>query len=245
MPYVPQDVLDRLSTLEREVRQLRGRAQIRPALNTISNGTVTIGEGGQLFVREPGGNLIFGAGQSRQGDWATSLAREGGTDALTVGGNVDPQSKQMIRIWARDRDAPDRVLVMDDAFSGRFLGRPSMPIPMQSTAGQRTSSTSTVTAWTGSSRLMNAVLWAAFETYTPAGTTADVQFEDSNGVVESWVATASNGWTVREITKPVRQNFMSHVNYRLRHSVRSGTGSIETNCLGVYTRNAFSASEAP
>lgn len=245
MPYVPQDVLDRLTALEREVRQLRGRAQIRPALTTITNGTVTIGEGGQLIVREPGGNLIFGVGQSTTGDWATFLAREAGTAALTVGNNVDAQSKQMIRMWSRDPDAPDRVLVMDDAYSDRFLGRPSMPIPMQSTAGQSTTNTALTAAWIGASRLTNPVLYAAFETYTPAGVTANVQFEDNDGVIESWVASASDGWTVREITKPVRQGFMAHVNYRLRHNVRSGTGTIRTNCLGVYTRNTFTASEAP
>ncbi|MFM9613921.1 hypothetical protein [Streptomyces niveiscabiei] len=245
MPYVPQDLLDRITSLEREVRQLRGRAQIRPALNTITHGTVTIGEGGQLFVREPGGNVVFGVGQTPQGDWAIALSREDGTAALSVGGNADATSRQMIRMWSRDTTAPDRVIVMDDAYSGRFLGRPSMPIPMQSTAGQSTANTALTAAWTGASRLMNPVLYASFETFTPAGVTANVQFEDSDGVIDSWVASASDGWTLHEITKPVRQGFMNHVNYRLRHNVRSGSGTIRTNCLGVYTRNTFNASEAP
>ncbi|MFI1191534.1 hypothetical protein [Streptomyces californicus] len=241
MPFVPQDVLDRIAALEREVRQLRGRAQMRPALNQVLAGDVVIGEGGQLIAQTPGGQRTFIVGQTPQGDWGVGLGRESGTAALTVGDDVNSADAQMIRVWSRDGE----VIVMDDAYADGFLGRPSMPIPMQSTAGQQTANTGTTTAWTGATRLMNSVLYASFETYTPAGTTADVQFEDSDGVIESWVANTSNGWTFRQITKPVRQTFMDHVNYRLKHSVRSGNGPIQTNCLGVYTRNAFTAAEAP
>ncbi|KAB1141408.1 hypothetical protein F7R91_32820 [Streptomyces luteolifulvus] len=240
MPYVPQDVLDRIAALEREVRQLRGRAQMRPALNQVLNGDVVIGEGGQLIAKTPGGIRTFVVGQTPEGDWGVGLGREQGTAALTVGDDVLTNA-QMIRTWSRSGE----VIVMDDAWADGFLGRPSMPIPMQPTSGRETSNTDTTTAWTGATRLMNPVLYAAFETFTPTGTTADVSFDDGLGEIDSWVANTSNGWTYHEITKPVRQNFMDHCNYRLKHSVRTGTGSIRTNCLGVYTRNSFNASEAP
>ncbi|MEU2759398.1 hypothetical protein [Streptomyces sp. NPDC007094] len=241
MAHVPQDLLDRVASLEREVRQLRGRAQIRPALNQILAGDVRIGEGGRLIVEAPDGTRVFMTGQTPEGDWGVGMWRAtGGSPALTVGDD-NLTDAQMIRMWSRNGE----VIVMDDAFADGFLGRPSIPIPMQSTAGQETSSTTTTTAWTGAARLMNAVLWAGFETYTPAGTTATVTFEDSDGVIDSWVANTSNGWTAHEITKPVRREFMDHVNYRLKHSVRTGTGTIRTNCLGVYTRNCFNAAEAP
>ena len=244
MPYVPQDVLDRIAALEREVRQLRGRAQIRPALNQILHGNVEIGEGGQLIARAPGGAVLFMTGETPEGDWAVALGRENRSPALTVGDEVNA-SGQMVRMWNRRLDDGQDVIVMDDAYADTFLGRPSMPIPMQSTAGQQTSSTDLTTAWTGASRLMNAVLYAAFETYTPSGVTANVQFEDDDGVIESWVANTANGWTFHAITKPVRGKFFDHRNYRLKHNVKSGSGAIRTNCLGVYTRNTFNASEAP
>ncbi|MEV5673519.1 hypothetical protein AB0L28_32700 [Streptomyces sp. NPDC052503] len=237
---MPQDVLDRLASLEREVAQLRGRAQIRPALNQILAGDVVIGEGGQLIAKTPGGQRTFVVGQTLEGDWGIGLAREQGSAALTVGDDVLSDA-QMIRMWSRDGE----VIVMDDAYADGFLGRPSIPIPMQPTSGRETSSTTETTAWTGATRLMNSVIYASFETYTPAGVIADVSFEDSDGVIESWVASTSAGWTTREITKPVRQKFFDHVNYRLKHSVRSGTGAIRTNCLGIYTRNAFTPQEAP
>ncbi|MBT2381996.1 hypothetical protein J7E90_33165, partial [Streptomyces sp. ISL-111] len=220
MAHVPQDLLDRVASLEREVRQLRGRAQIRPALNQILNGDVRIGEGGRLIAEAPDGTRIFMTGQTNQGDWAVGMWRAtGGTSALTIGDD-EASAAQMVRMWSRGGN----VVVMDDAFADGFLGRPSMPIPMQPTSGRETTSTTVTTAWTGSTRLMNAVLYAAFETYTPAGVTANVQFDDSDGPVDSWVASTSNGWSFHEITVPVRQNFMDHVNYKLRHSVRTGSG---------------------
>ncbi|WIC89738.1 hypothetical protein SEA_SOJO_20 [Streptomyces phage SoJo] len=245
MAYVPQDVLDRLAALEREVRTLRGRAQMRPALNQILAGDVRIGEGGRLICEAPDGTRIFMTGQTPEGDWAVGMARAtGGTPALTVG-DESGVAGQMIRMWNRAEGNESDVIVMDDGFADQFLGRPSMPIPMQSTAGQETSNTALTTAWTGATRLMNAVLYASFETYTPAGVTANVQFEDNDGVIESWTANTSNGWTAHEITKPVRGKFFDHRNYRLKHNVKTGSGAIRTNCLGVYTRNTFSASEAP
>jgi len=245
VPYVPQDVLDRIAALEREVRQLRGRAQIRPALNQILHGDVTIGEGGRLIVRDPDGTAVFQTGQTPGiGDYYTTMFRDTGVPALTIGANSYPDDdapSQMVRMWDRNRN----IIVMDDYYSDEFLGRPSMPIPMQSTAGQSTSNTELTTAWTGGVRLMNAVLWAAFETYTPAGVTAAVQLEDNDGVIESWTVSASNNWTMREFTVPVRGRFMDHRNFRLKHRVSSGTGTIRTNCLGMYTRNTFVPSEAP
>ncbi|MFC3347798.1 hypothetical protein ACFOOM_10225 [Streptomyces echinoruber] len=227
------------------MRILRGRAQMRPALNQILQGDVRIGEGGRLICEAPDGTRIFMTGQTPEGDWAVGMARAtGGTAALTVGDEVGVAG-QMIRMWNRATGADSDVIVMDDGFADQFLGRPSIPIPMQSTAGQETSNTTLTTAWTGASRLMNAVLWAAFETYTPSGVIANVQFEDSDGVIEQWTANTANGWTYHEITKPVRGRFFDHRNYRLKHNVKSGSGSIRTNCLGVYTRNTFTASEAP
>ncbi|WP_445396423.1 hypothetical protein ACSMX9_22540 [Streptomyces sp. LE64] len=241
MANIPRDILDRIRSLERQVRQLSGRAHIRPALDEVLAGDVVVGEGGQFIVRTPGGARTFGVGQTNQGDWGVTLAREDGSSALTVGDDAGGSEAQMIRMWSRGGE----VIVMDDAYAPGFLGRPSMPIPMQPTATQTTTSTATTTAWMGSSRLMNAVLWAGFETWCAPGVTADVEFSDSDGIIESWTATNSDGWTTREITVPVRRKFMDHVNYRLRHSVRSGTGTIMTNCLGVYTRNTFTSTEAP
>ena len=79
MAFVPQDVLDRIAALEREVRTLRGRAQMRPTLNQVLNGDVTIGEGGRLIVKDPDGTTVFATGQTPTiGDYYTTMFRDDG-----------------------------------------------------------------------------------------------------------------------------------------------------------------------
>ncbi|GAU67692.1 hypothetical protein SSP35_05_02590 [Streptomyces sp. NBRC 110611] len=63
MAAIPLDLLDRIRTLERQVRELAGRAHMRPALNQINHGAVRIGEGGSLDVRAPNGTQVLGVGQ--------------------------------------------------------------------------------------------------------------------------------------------------------------------------------------
>ncbi|MFG7941180.1 hypothetical protein [Streptomyces cacaoi] len=242
MAAVPQDLLDRIRAVERQVRELSGRAQMRPALNRINHGIVTIGEGGQLIVRAPSGHAIFGTGQAPQGDWYVTLAREDGTAAVQVGANTydGDDIQQMVRIF----DRAGHAIVMDDYYADGYLGRPSIPIPMHATAGQQTSNSSPTVAWTGGVRIMNAVLNAAFETWAPKGTTAEIEFEGDGDVLDSWTV-KGGGWTSHQITAPVRWPFMEHVTFRLRHRVSAGSGSVQTNCLGVYTRNTLAADEAP
>lgn len=243
MTHVPQDVLDRIRQMENKIRTLEGRSQMRPALNEILNGDVVIGEGGQLVVRPPGSNLsMFAVGRWADGSYGLRVRRDDETTALTIGGETQVDVKEMVRFFSRS----GAIIVMDDAFADGFLGRPSMPIPMQPTSGRETSNTAATTAWTGCSRLMNPVLYSAWEVYVPSGVTADCQFTADGQTIAEWtVSVSGGGWQLKEITAPVKGNFMDHVSYRMTQNVRSGTGTIRSNCLGVYTRNTFTQAEAP
>jgi hypothetical protein len=63
MPQVPYDFLDRVSALEERVRFLEGRAQIRPAMNGISGGDVTVTDGGTFKVLDLDSSLLFQVGK--------------------------------------------------------------------------------------------------------------------------------------------------------------------------------------
>ncbi|MCO6693907.1 hypothetical protein KQI59_05535, partial [Streptomyces sp. Vc17.3-30] len=91
--------------------QLRGRAQMRPALNQILNGDVRIGEGGRLIAEAANGNTIFMTGQDGEGDWAVGLGRSStGRVALTVGDEYNGSGAgQMVRTWSRS----GKVIMMD------------------------------------------------------------------------------------------------------------------------------------
>ncbi|GAA1977463.1 hypothetical protein [Kitasatospora viridis] len=104
MPEVPQTILDRISTIEDQLRQLTGRAQIRPALTQILGGDVSIGQGGRLIVTTPAGQQILYIGKQTPSHPDGSdqqgliVRREDGSVALTVwtgaGSGVQP-----VTIW--------------------------------------------------------------------------------------------------------------------------------------------------
>jgi hypothetical protein len=60
MPALPQTIEDRLRRIEATIRELAGRANIRPALDQVIDGIVRIGSGGTLRVdRADGGQGLY------------------------------------------------------------------------------------------------------------------------------------------------------------------------------------------
>ncbi|MFJ2017253.1 hypothetical protein [Streptomyces nodosus] len=248
MAVVPQDLLDRINALEREVRELRGRANIRPALSEILHGDVRIGEGGQLIVETPDGRRVFMVGQAPTGAWAVGLARPDGTAALTVGDQTGVGASHMIRMWNRDQGNPD-VLVMDDAFSNRFLGRPWMPIGLYPTARQTYSGTTYDTAWWGSSPAHNAV--AVIVLFTSAGTGGGqvrVTMTPLGGTARTLAEydVPAGAWTQRTIEAPLNGvEFLDNIVWDVSHRAKTSGQNVETRLYRAFTRNTFTANEAP
>lgn len=121
----PTDLLDRIRALERQVRELTGRAQMRPALNQVLNGTVVIGDGGQLYVREPDGTTRFAFGELTPGEFGVQLRRRDGTIALSIyNGTGDPDEPQVLRLF----DAHGHEILSDDVLTGG-LARPYLAQP--------------------------------------------------------------------------------------------------------------------
>ncbi|MFK0108509.1 hypothetical protein [Streptomyces sp. NPDC091217] len=248
MPYVPQDVLDRIAALEREVRQLRGRAQMRPALNQVLNGDVVIGEGGRLFVRDPDGTAVFETGQSPTvGDYFTTLRRDTGALALTIGANSYPDDDaptQMVRVWDRNRN----VIVMDDYFSDEFLGRPWMPVQLHPTERQSYTGTTYEPAWVGTTPAHNAVLYLSMNTYANTGgaqVRVVLTHDGTETQLDQWDCPAA-AWTSRAITYPLDGlQFLSYFTLRIDHRAKSASQNCETRLYSAYTRNTFTEAEAP
>ncbi|MFF4738773.1 hypothetical protein ACFY2W_23250 [Streptomyces sp. NPDC001262] len=247
MAAVPLDLLDRIRELERQVRELAGRAQIRPALNTINHGTVTIGEGGQLFVRQPSGSIIFGVGQNAEGgDWSTGLFRQDGTVALGVGGNITgPDDRQMIRIWSRTEDA----LLSDDAHAPGHLGRPWIPFPLHPTAyAVMDTNTDWQYAWIGAYPVQNPVLVLSLATYASAGGEVRVNYglrAETPSTVATWTANAGK-WTIKNLALPMhRTRWGDTVTVQVEHRNSAGNGGMQTRLFSSYTRGTVNANEAP
>lgn len=134
MPHIPQDVLDRIASLERQVKQLAGRAQIRPALNQVLSGDVTIGEGGQLKVKAAGGIEHFRVGHlgtyynDENGETArefgTIIRRRDGSIALSIWNGQDATNPQVMRII----DAKGNEIISENIERGGLF-RPHLAQP--------------------------------------------------------------------------------------------------------------------
>ncbi|MFH9831173.1 hypothetical protein ACH4NC_07640 [Streptomyces sp. NPDC017201] len=248
MAAVPQDILDRIRSLERQVRELTGRSQMRPALDKILHGDIVIGEGGQLIAETPDGTRTFVVGQTPQGDWGVGIGREDGTSALTVGDDVSDRG-QMIRIWSRDRDAPNRILIMDDYYSDRFLGRPWLPFPMYPTANSAMeNTTSWQFAWIGRMPAQNAVAVLSFSSIASAGGQARITYVapgSSERVLETWTL-PTNTWVNKTFTVPLDDaEWGDGVLFQIEHRNSASTGAVETRMFHAYTRNTYTEAEAP
>ncbi|MEV4966648.1 hypothetical protein AB0886_05190 [Streptomyces sp. NPDC024062] len=245
MPYVPQDVLDRLSSLEREVRQLRGRAQIRPALNQVLNGDVQIGEGGQLIVVSPGvPDAIFAVGKwtnTQPPTYGTAIRREDGSHALLVGGETGTGGNQMIRILSR----ADTVIMMDDAFADGYLGRPYVPVPM-TPAATVTSDTDTP-LYSGHLVVQHKVLKINGQILAPAGTSIRARLTIDGDEIGAW--TLNSTATAMEINQRIALSATDHphssdavVVMWAQRTGGTGTGTVRVR--GVWGMNTATAEEA-
>ncbi|MDX3454324.1 hypothetical protein PV396_20660 [Streptomyces sp. ME02-8801-2C] len=63
MPQLPEDIIDRLTAMERRIQQLSTAVNSRPALNRVAGGGVEITDGGWLHVLPASGDsAVFSVG---------------------------------------------------------------------------------------------------------------------------------------------------------------------------------------
>ncbi|MGW0823348.1 hypothetical protein [Streptomyces sp. NPDC002845] len=145
MPQLPEDIIDRLTVMERRIQQLSTAVNSRPALNRISGGGVEITDGGYLTVRPPdGGPAVFAVGAWSGAEYGLAIRRQTGAKALTVhNGDGSSTSEQPIRLF----DPQGREIFSDDVGTGG-LARPwlNMLPPLDTTETRWPQTTSA--AWT-------------------------------------------------------------------------------------------------
>ncbi|GGZ13446.1 hypothetical protein [Streptomyces nitrosporeus] len=150
MAIIPTDLLDRIRSLERQVRELMGSANTTPALNQIMGGEVVIGDQGRLRVRTSGDEdlLYLGRVQPDRGEddpqQGFVVRRDDGSLALTVW-TASPDTLPVQPVQILDRRG--NVVVADDAVQGG-LARPYIPYPLPGPAGAARWESTGSTEWT-------------------------------------------------------------------------------------------------
>ncbi|MFD7236466.1 hypothetical protein ACFWAT_14310 [Streptomyces syringium] len=115
MAAIPLDLLDRIRELERQVRELAGRSQMRPAMNQVQKGNVAIGEGGQFAVWTPDQKAaIFGVGYWGGTEYGLAMRRQDGSLAMTIRNGTEENIPQPVRFF----DARGTVVWADDVRTG-------------------------------------------------------------------------------------------------------------------------------
>ncbi|MER7917516.1 MULTISPECIES: hypothetical protein [unclassified Streptomyces] len=176
MPQLPEDIIDRLTQMERRIQQLSTAVNTRPAQNTITGGGVEITGGGYLAVRPPaGGPAVFAVGKWAGSDYGVAIRRQTGETALSLtSGTGTSTAVQPLRIL----DKAGRELFSDDVVTGG-LGRPWLGmLPPQNTA-TATWPLTTATAWTTIAMSYN-VIWQPYmrlliNTRVSSGATGNVR----------------------------------------------------------------------
>ncbi|WP_089099467.1 hypothetical protein [Streptomyces hyaluromycini] len=132
MPQLPEDIIDRLTQMERRIQQLSTAVNSRPAQNTVTGGAVEITGGGSLAVRPPsGGPAIFAVGKWTGAEYGLAMRRQTGELAVSLyNGDQTATGLQPLRVY----DAHGNEIVSDDVSQGG-LSRPwlSMLPPQDST----------------------------------------------------------------------------------------------------------------
>ncbi|MEU9310080.1 hypothetical protein [Streptomyces sp. NPDC048256] len=152
MPQLPEDIIDRLTQMERRIQQLSTAVNTRPALNTITggeveikDGTLKVTDGGTLLVQRPGStDTMFRVGSWKDAEYGLEIHRQTGSLAMTLfNGDGSANSLQPLRIY----DNGNREIFSDDVNSGG-LARPWLAmLPPQDSATARWPQTAS-TAWT-------------------------------------------------------------------------------------------------
>lgn len=128
-PNTPQDLIDRIQKLERQVQSLAGQVNIRPALNTIVGGSVTIKDGGALVVQDSTGDNVLNIGRTTPDlngapQMATVIRRVDNSLAFAVW-TSSTTGVQPVRIY----DLNSNVIFADDTAAGGGLAIPWLSIP--------------------------------------------------------------------------------------------------------------------
>ncbi|MFD7132365.1 hypothetical protein [Streptomyces sp. NPDC059894] len=155
MPQLPEDIIDRLTQMERRIQQLSTAVNNRPALNKIAGGGVEITDGGYLYVRPPdGGPAVFAVGAWSGDEYGMAMRRQTGSLAMSLhNGDGSSTSLQPLRIF----DNGGREVFSDDVNNGG-LARPWLTmLPPQDSTVTRWPQTA-ATTWTTVAMSYN-VVW--------------------------------------------------------------------------------------
>ncbi|MFE4260310.1 hypothetical protein [Streptomyces sp. NPDC056883] len=233
MPQLPEDIIDRLTAMERRIQQLSTAVNTRPALDTVTGGALTIKDGGSLSVEEPNGTRILGVGFWSATEYGLEIKRQSGKTALSIRNAVTGTYDQAVRVF----DAYGHEILSDDVVTGG-LARPWLAmLPPQDLATARWPQTN-ATAWTTVARSFNPLWQPRLRVYcstaAAAGVTGQVRILVDGVPWGDPVTTGTVFDRTAAVTDDFNARFGSLVKVEIQAMVTSGTGLVYAQPLMMY-----------
>jgi hypothetical protein len=243
-PNTPTDLIDRIRALERKVDDLSGRLNIRPALNTIVGGSVTIKEGGTLLVEDHDGTDVLSIGRvtpdvDGQPQMATVVRRMDGSLAFAVWTSATT-GVQPVRIY----DKGSNIIFADDtASAGGGLAIPwlpyNVPQPIQRAGWGTTASTSYTAVLRTVSPIMQPRMYVQVVQGAASGSTATGQLRVMvNGVQMVEGTDGDNIDGTFDVPNFVYAGTPLHWTVEVQAKVTGGTGTMAVSVRSCYGRQS-------
>lgn len=243
-PNTPTDLIDRIRKLERQVDDLAGRVNIRPALNTIVGGSVTIKDGGTLIVQDTTGDNVLSIGRvspdvDGEAQMATVIRRMDGSLAFAVWTSATT-GVQPVRIY----DKGSNIIFADEtSSSGGGLAIPWLPYnnpqPISRDGWGTTTSASYTAVLRTTNPLMSPKMYVQVVQGPASGATAVAQLRVMVGgvqMVEGAVGGNIDG--VYDVPGWAYAGTPQATVVEVQAKVTSGTGAVAVSCRSCYGRQS-------
>ncbi|MFJ8490885.1 hypothetical protein ACIRBZ_21400 [Streptomyces sp. NPDC094038] len=229
MPQLPEDIIDRLTQMERRIQQLSTAVNTRPALNTVSDGALSVGRAGD--------SPVFRVGKWSGAEYGMAVRRQTGELAMSLyNGDGTDTSLQPVRFY----DVHGHEILSDDIAAGG-IARPWLNmLPPQDTAVARWPQTTATGSFTTIAMSYN-VVWQPnmrllINTRASSGATGQVQVL-VNGAQWGGVATTPADF---DSSGPISSDFSSVYNTLLKVEIQavvtSASGTVYANPVLMYGR---------
>lgn len=244
-PNTPQDLIDRIQKLERQVQSLSGQVNIRPALNTIVGGSVTIKDGGALIVQDTNGDNVLSIGRvspdvDGEPQMATVIRRMDGSLAFAVWTGATT-GVQPVRIYDKDSNI---IFADETGSSGGGLAipwlHPGTPQPIARDGWGSTAATTYTAVLRTVSPLMQPKMYIQVIQGTAVGSTASTaQLRVMVGGVQMVEgASGANIDGVFDIPSWDYNGSPQATTIEVQAKVVTGTGSVAVSVRSIYGRQS-------
>ena len=244
-PNTPSDLIDRIRAIERQLNDLSGRVNIRPALNTIVGGSVTIKDGGALIVEDTTGDKVISVGRispdvDGEPQMATVIRRMDGSLAFAVWTGATT-GVQPVRIY----DKGSNIIFADEtASAGGGLAIPWLPYNVPQPIARDGWGSTTSTTYTAVLRtvtpLMSPKIYVQCVQGTAVGTTGNVgQLRLMVGGVQVFEAAA--GDNIDDVFDIPSWNYTGTpqaTTIEIQCKRTAGTGAVAVSCRSCYGRQS-------